>query len=97
MGLRKMLAQALKDNKEIKEALNPAVISKAQEFDRISALLKNVKVRVTKVAETLDAKGNTAIVVHYEIPAEIVTIEDDGNVICSESFKSINLLGLLSV
>ena len=97
MGLRKMLAQVIKDNKEIKESLNPEVIRKAQEYDRVSALLKNVKVHVSKVAKTMDAKGNEAFIVHYEIPPEIVSVDEDGGMVCSETFRSINFLGLLSV
>lgn len=87
------------DIKEIKDSvdklLDSGVFNKANRCDFLEQNLKNIKLKVSKIKPTL-IESNIGLTISYEI-APITIFIDDENVICpNETFKSINLLNLIS-
>lgn len=94
-GTKKMLAQALSDLKTIKDSLSPTVISKAERCKALDANLSNVKMSVRSISKQ-ETEYGTQIKVSYSIPEQMILVDDDGKVSCSDTFGSINFLDLIS-
>ena len=100
MLLKKEVQLLKKDITEIKDKfgkLTEETINKAKKYDELNQYLKNVRLNVTGLAETYDIeKMRNKIVVSYSIDPINIYIDMDNNVSVNETFKSINMLNLIS-
>lgn len=93
--MNKKLKKELTDiHQKLDTILDSSIVSKANKCDFYEQQLKNIKLKVSRIKPKL-IETNIALTIEYEI--EPVTIYlDDGNIYPNETFKSINLLNLIS-
>ena len=81
-------------NEKLDTLLNSGIVKKANRCDFLEQNLKNIKLKVSKIKPVF-IENNLGVTVEYTIAP--VTIYIDGeNVFPNETFKSINLLDLIS-
>ena len=81
-------------NQKLTKLLDSGVMNKAQRCDFLDLNLKNVKIKVSKITPVF-IQDNFGLTIEYKIDPITIYI-DNGNVFPNESFKSINLLNLIS-
>lgn len=94
--MNKKIKQEISDiNKKLDTLLDGRLLNKANKCDFYEQNIKNIKLKVSKIKPVL-IESNIGITIEYQI-APITLFLDDGNVVCpNETFKSINLLDLVS-
>lgn len=100
MGLKKLIAENIKETRELKEVLSKDGIKKIKEYDNLMNQISSLQSLLTiTVAPTIDENGKTIIKLLYKcnIPAQIIEINDDGVLVVPEIVKNINLLNIISI
>lgn len=94
------MATVKSEIKEIKAMLadmNDGTTYKAKQYDQQKERLQNIKLEVEKASVFFDAtNGVYGVKVEYAVPPALIYITDNGEVVASDTFKSINLLNLIS-
>ena len=85
-----------KDIEEIKNFLVGDTQAKAKKLDEILYYLSNIKLDVASVTRVPDDNGKPCIRVIYSVPYIFINFDDNGEIIENETFKSINMLNLIS-
>lgn len=87
-----------KDIKEIKEKINylydSKLISKAKKYDELARKISNIKFDSVDVKKTYDYEGRIIKKFLYKLEIDL-EVDENGDVIPNEMFKSINELNLL--
>ena len=95
--IKRMLAQIMDDQKEIKESLSPSTIRKANERDELVKRLSEFGTIPVKSVSVLDSpNGGKMVKVEYSIAPEYVLIDIDESVSCTDHFSSMNALDIVS-
>lgn len=81
-------------NKKLDALLNSGIMNKANKCDFLEQNIKNIKLKVSRIKPVL-LESNVGVTIEYEI-APVTVYLDNGNVFPNETFKSINLLNLIS-
>lgn len=100
MGLKKLIAENIKETRELKEVLSKDGIKKIKEYDNLMNQISSLQSLLTiTVAPTIDENGKTIIKLLYKcnIPTQIIEINDDGVLVVPEIVKNINLLNIISI
>lgn len=95
--MEKRLERIEKDLIEIKKSLDSKIIKKANQYDEMLINLKNVKIYTTCSQEVNANNGEPFVKVEYHIEPTIISIDDEGNLECNETFRALNLLNLISI
>ena len=87
----------IKDIKAMLVDMNEETVRKAKLYDEQKDRLQNIKLKVDKAAVFFDSSnGVYGVKVDYSVPSALIYISDDGEVVANDTFKSINLLDLIS-
>lgn len=93
---RKLLAEILKNQREIKQALDPNVIAKAKRYDEFVKAMGKVELRVEKADVKLNpGDGSYSVIVTYAAAPEEVSVLPDGETSSTARFKAINGLNIV--
>ena len=92
MGTRKDIKKIL----EILNEINSDTLIKAKKYVELKSQLDTIKFSVKSKNFFINEVGDYCVKVEYEKKPEIITFDDKGDIVVSDTFKNINLLNLIS-
>ena len=93
--MNKKLEKQLSDiSNKLDTILDGSIVNKANKCDFYERNIKNIKLKVSRIKPVL-IESNIGLTIEYQIDPVTIYL-DDGNVFPNETFKSINLLDLIS-
>ena len=85
-----------KELSELKETLTINIESIAKVADELESYLANVGLKVKSITEFYEEDGTASLRINYEAPQVVLRFTADGELLQNETFKSINMLNLVS-
>ena len=82
---------------KIEKRLNTNIIDKANKYDEMISLLKEIEIETISSVEIDENTGEKYVKVEYHIPTAKVMTNDEGDIECPKHFRAINLLNLLTI
>ena len=76
---KKLLLQIIRNQKEIKELLDPKILEKSKKYDALIKDLENIKLPVDKIVSSYDEEGNEILKVFYKPIIDYHIITQGGN------------------
>lgn len=92
MGLRKDVKKIL----EILEPFEKDIMLKAKKYVELTGQVETIKFSVKSITHYIDEKGDYAVKIEYAMPAQMITQDYEKNIVCSDMFKNINYLNMVS-
>lgn len=96
MLTKKLITEILRNQKEIKELLNPNTLEKSRKYEETAKSLSHIRLSVKSIKTYVDENARKIVAVTYEPITEHIIVYDDGEVFASDRFKAINDLNLIS-
>lgn len=98
MGFVKDIREIKENSKKILEETKTFTKDNAwkiKEYDKISELLKNVKLNVKEAKLFVNNDGLIGVSIDYNFPSIKVLLDEDGTVVKDNRFYSVNMLNLI--
>jgi hypothetical protein len=100
MGLKRLIADNIKETRELRMVLSKDGVDKihrCEEYDKDIKTLRGIL--RAKAAPSFDGNGEPLLIVNYraEIPVQRVACDDSGDIGVSDLFRVLNKYGLVSM
>lgn len=98
-GLKKLIADNIKETKELREVISKDGAEKIRKYDELMKALDTLNgILSINTVKSYDDLGNPTITVTYKsnITPQTIYINEENDLKVSEAFRAINLLNLIS-
>lgn len=98
-GLKKLIADNIKETKELREVISKDGAEKIRKYDELMKALDTLTgILSINTVKSYDDLGNPTITVTYKsnITPQTIYINEENDLKVSETFRAINLLNLIS-
>jgi hypothetical protein len=98
-GLKKLIADNIKETKELREVISKDGAEKIRKYDELMKALDTLTgILSINTVKSYDDLGNPTITVTYKsnITPQTIYINEENDLKVSEAFRAINLLNLIS-